>query len=173
MSTIDYVRLLVNSMTPAGTSSQSLTDGVRYIYVVLDDVEGQYGGSVLQVRKMARSTSSDAATEEYEVDIGYPSSTPVLSFTIDDDETYSMYYEFAESIQQPTEQWRIGDDGSLVEIYSPLLSQSGQSRVTHPWDKTWWTQVTQYPVKGTLKIRGMLRHAVLASTLRVNVWFYG
>lgn len=128
---------------------------------------------MLQVRKMTRSTSSDAAAEEYEVDIGYPSSTPVLSFTVDDDETYSMYYEFAESIQQPTEQWRIDDDGSLVEIYSPLLSQSGQSRVTHPWDKTWWTQVTQYPVKGTLKIRGMLRHAVLASTLRVNVWFYG
>lgn len=65
MSTIDYVKLLVNSMTKTGTESNSLTSGTRYIYVVVDDVEGQYGGAVLKVVSVAKNTDQDNVLEAY------------------------------------------------------------------------------------------------------------
>lgn len=40
-------------------------------------------------------------------------------------------------------------------------------------DKTWWTQVTQYPIKATLQLKGLLRSAMLMTYVKVNVYFYG
>ena len=84
-----------------------------------------------------------------------------------------MYYAFSEKIGQPTDQYRVNDKGELETIYSPILTQSGQSRITHAYDKTWWSQVTNYPIKASLKIRGLLKPILLMSYLRVNVYFYG
>lgn len=39
--------------------------------------------------------------------------------------------------------------------------------------KSWWTQVTQFPIQATLVIKGLLRPAILMTYVRLNVVFYG
>ena len=40
-------------------------------------------------------------------------------------------------------------------------------------DRTWWSQMTQFPIKATMTIKGLLRASVLMSYIRVNVYFFG
>jgi hypothetical protein len=40
-------------------------------------------------------------------------------------------------------------------------------------DRTWWSNVTQFPIKATLTIRGLLRAIILMSYIKINVYFYG
>lgn len=140
MSALDYVKYLVNSMTgEKDTDTSSLTSSTRYIFRILDDIGGTYGGPVVQVRPISRNLRDLNSQEVYEVDVGMPKGNPILSFDVAEDQTYSLYYNFASQIGQPTEQYRIDDSGALTRVYSPLLSQSADSRLTHPVDKTWWT----------------------------------
>ena len=45
MSSLDYLKLLVNCMTRENdTTDRSVLDNTRYIFKILDDVGGQYGG---------------------------------------------------------------------------------------------------------------------------------
>ena len=175
MSVLDYLSLLVNSMTSIDeVSTASLTGSTRYMMAILDDVGGEYGGPIVKVVKISRNASTENIPSAYEIDIGAPAqSTPVVDFQIRDNQAYAMQLKFTEELRQPTDQYRIDDTGKLSRVYAPLVSQSGQSRLTYPWDKTWWTQVTQYPIKATLRVRGLLKPALLMSYLRVNTWFYG
>lgn len=69
--------------------------------------------------------------------------------------------------------YRIGDDGNVAEIFSPTLTNSKTQLRTTEVEKTWWTDMTQYPIKATLVIRGLLRAVMLMSYIRVNVYYYG
>jgi len=40
-------------------------------------------------------------------------------------------------------------------------------------DKTWWTKVTEFTTQARIKIKGILKPAILMTYLKVNVWFYG
>ena len=40
-------------------------------------------------------------------------------------------------------------------------------------EKTWWSQVTQFPISATLTLKGLLRAVMLMSYIRVNVYYYG
>ena len=40
-------------------------------------------------------------------------------------------------------------------------------------NKTWWTSVTQYPIKATLQLQGLLRPAMLMTYVKLNVYFFG
>ena len=40
-------------------------------------------------------------------------------------------------------------------------------------DRSWWSQVTQYPIKATLTLKGLLRPAILMSYVKINTLFFG
>ena len=69
--------------------------------------------------------------------------------------------------------YRVGDDGVPVEIFSPTLTNSKQLYRTTEADRTWWTDLTQFPIKATLVIRGLLRAILLMSYIKINVYYYG
>ena len=39
--------------------------------------------------------------------------------------------------------------------------------------KTWWSNVTQFPVEATVTIKGLIRPAILMSYVKINSYFYG
>ena len=54
-----------------------------------------------------------------------------------------------------------------------MLSSNNSSHNTGEVEKSWWAKVTQYPIKSSLVIKGLLRPAVLMSYVRLNILLYG
>ena len=66
--------------------------------------------------------------------------------------------------------------GSIYSIFEYMFSfeiYSNQLMKTTSADKTWWTQVTQYPITTTVTIKGLLKPIILMTVIKLNVLFYG
>lgn len=172
ITVLNYLNYLVTCMTPT-TSGSGLIGTGRYTMVVNDDFTGEYGGPYFKVCKVEASQKQLNSSDVYEVDIGYPGKDIVTSFTIDDDQTYSLLYNYSKQINQSDYIYRINNDGVVEEIYSPTISNNSQTFKTSQTDKTWWTQVTQFPIKATLTIKGLLRSSMLMSYVKINTFFFG
>ena len=79
----------------------------------------------------------------------------------------------SQKVEQSDYIYRIDNAGNTEYIYSPMLSNSKQLLKTTEADKSWWTKMTQYPIKATLTIKGLLRPAILMNYVKVNVYFFG
>ena len=167
---------IANPLSSKKFLSKSVSDTLKLIkksiYVLLfedgitEDLKGPYF-------KIERSDKLKEKASAYEIDIGYPSQNVVTNFEIDDDETYALYYKFTSQVQPNSYSETITDNGEIEPIYYPSLgSNSPLFKVTEQ-EKTWWTKVTQYPIKATITFKGLLRPAILMSYVRVNILYYG
>lgn len=167
----DYITYLVSCMTD--DSTKSIVGSSMYNLVVYDDYAGEFGGPYFKVTRVGSSYRTTNSLDVYEIDIGYPNTDIVTSFSIDDDQTYSILYDYSMKAEQPQYTYRIDDEGTVKEVYSPAVTSNSVEYKTTQADKNWWTKVTQYPVKATLQIKGLLRSATLMSYVKVNTYFYG
>lgn len=171
---LDYLNYLVTCMTStSNTSSNSVINNSRYTLNVIDDISGEFSGPYFKVVKVSNNIQSTESLDTFEIDIGYPGSNTVTNFTISDDEMYPILYEYSKSSNQSDYSYRIDDEGEIEYIYSPILTNSYQLMKTTAADKTWWTSVTQYPIKAQVTIKGLLRPAVLMTYIKLNVLFFG
>ena len=97
----------------------------------------------------------------------------VTQFSVYNEQAYSILYDFSQNINQSDYVYRINDNGEMTEIYSPTLTSSHSLMLTTEADRTWWSQMTQFPIKATMTIKGLLRASILMSYIRVNVYFFG
>ena len=172
ISILDYLAYLVNCMTATNVSKDPLGLIKKTIYILLfkDSVDEDLNGPYFTIERADKLREQSSA---YEIDIGYPSQNIVTSFNIDEDETYSIYYKYSASIQSNLYREKVNDKGEIEQVYAPALgSNSPLFKVTED-EKTWWTKVTQYPIKATITFKGLLRPAVLMSYVRLNILYYG
>lgn len=180
ISPMDYISYLVGCMIPAGTKRDNNISKDTYIMTIHDGTTAEqlYNTSEELLNsgpyfKITRASYATKQTDAYEVNIGYGNSgTIVTGFTIDNNESYAMFYNYAGN--QTNEQYvRRLVNGKWVDEYAPgISSRNGLHRTTQE-DVNWWTQVTQYPISGTLSLQGLLRPATLMQYLRLNVIFPG
>lgn len=170
---LDYLSYLVSCMECQNETGDTGTKQHNYYWAVYDDINNDYGGAYFKVLKVSSSTSYAAAVNAYEVDIGYPSGNYVTSFAIKSDETWSILYNYAEKVDQPYYTYHINDKGDIESVYSPNITNSSKFYTTTDSSKTWWTQMTQYPITATLTIKGLLRPAILMSYVKINTYFFG
>lgn len=163
MSVLDYLHYLVSSMRNA--SDKSL-----YSMVVIDDTSDIFGGPYF---KVINAEENSDTLDTYVLDIGFPSSNVVTSFNIDNQESYSVLYNYSKSLNTNEYVTRISDDGEEREIYSPNITSKNEEQITRSVDINWWKNVTQYPISATVQIKGVLRPSILMSKVRLNVLFYG
>lgn len=170
---LNYLNFLVNCMAPQTTSKNSNIKNAKYVLTVHDDLTGDLGGPYFKISKITTSAKNINSLDTYEVTIGYPEGDPVIAFSIDDDQTYSILYEHSKRTEQSDYVYRINNEGIMETIYSPTISNNKAQFKTEEVDKTWWTQVTQYPIKATLQLKGLLRSAMLMTYIKINTYFYG
>ena len=175
ISVLDYLTYLVSCMT---NSSNSLTKGSIYSMVIVDESENYYsdsgnfmtlGGSYF---KIIRVSSGLDDPQTYSIDIGYPSQNIVTNFSIENNESYSLYYDFQQKINDYEYVHRINDNGEMEEVYCPVLSTNSQFQTTDS-EMTWWSKVTSFPVGANIELKGLLRPAILMTHVRLNVYYYG
>ena len=170
---LDYLNYLVSCMSNQNDAPNATLKTARYILTIHDDTSGILDGPYFRINKIYTTSTSLNSIDYYTVDIGYPNKDLVVNFSVDDDQSYPLLYNYSSKLERSDYIYRIDDYGQISEIYSPSISNSAELLETTQADRTWWSQVTQFPVHATLTIRGLLRAAVLMSYIRVNVYFYG
>ena len=178
ISAIDYIAYLASCMIPSGTKPGLSKD--IYILTIHDDTildtsynpdsSGGKGGPYFKITKTSYAAEHSDA---YEVDIGYNTSTIVRSFSIDQNENFSLYYDYQSEIHSEDYVRRLNKQGEWETVYSPtFMPKQGEFNTTAK-DRVWWTKATKYPITATLTIQGLLRPATLMQYLRLNVIFPG
>lgn len=173
ISVLDYMKYLVECMSSMNDSASSVQKTVRYVLTMHDDTSNVLDGPYFKITKVYNQVQTNTSIDYYTIDIGYPNKDIVLDFSVDDDEAYSILYDYSQKLSFSDYVYRIGDDGNIDKAFSPPLTNSPSYLLMTNQEKTWWSQMTQYPITATLKLKGLLRAAVLMSYIKVNVYFFG
>ena len=176
---IDYVSYLVSCMIPASyTTAQTLSD--TYVLTLHDDTvfDTEYINGLPLMGpyfKISRMSNKTASNDAYTIDIGFGNgnSTIVTQFSVNNDENYSLLYNYTTS--QDTDEYKqvLDSNGEWKTVWSPTITSKNSEYETRSEDIAWWSKVTQYPIKATITVQGLIRPALLTSYIRLNIIFVG
>ena len=169
---MNYINYLVSCMIDVNDLDDTLIKSSRYVFTVHDDIKNEFGGPYFKVTQV-KATVTQNMSDIFEINIGYPGVANVMRFNINNNETYSILYDYSNEVAQSDYIYRIDNNGKSISEYSPTLSNSALLMKTTESDKVWWTQMTQYPITATLTIKGLLKPALLMTYLKINTLFYG
>lgn len=170
---ITYLNYLVSCMVPnTSDPSAPLKDGV-YKLSIVDDVFGDLGGPYFKIQKLSTNSSIVASSDTYVLDVGYPSDNQVMDFKINNDNSWALLYDYNKRIDQANYVYYIDNDGNVVTKYSQNLLTSSQMNKTTELNKNWWSQMTQFPITATVRIKGLIRPAMLMTYVKINAVFFG
>lgn len=173
ISVFDYLKYLVSCMSSVNDKTDTLQKTAYYALSIIDEVSLDWNGPYFKVQKVPVNIPTTNSIDAYEIDVGYPGNNIVIDFNINDNQTYSILYEYSNEIEQPSYIYRINNDGIIESQYSPSLSNSKLLMKTTEADKSWWSKVTQYPITASITLKGLLRPAILMTYVKLNVLFYG
>lgn len=169
---LDYISYLVNCMVSQNDKGGTLKSS-NYYWSVYDDISNEYGGTYFKVIRVDAGVQYNISYNTYEVDVGYPSGSYITQFVINSDDTWSILYNYSKDVQQPQYSYSINKEGDIVSVASPAITKSSKYLKTTEADRTWWTQMTQFPITAKLTIKGLLRPALLMTYIKVNTYFFG
>lgn len=173
ISVLDYLNFLVECMSNQNDADSSIKKTIRYVLTVHDDTTNELGGPYFKIDQVYSTVQSQASLDYYVVDVGYPNRDLVTAFTISQNDAYAILYDYSNKIEFTDSILRIGDDGEIKRQFSPALTNSKQLAETTEAEKTWWSQMTQFPIQASLTVRGLLRAAMLMQYVRINVYLQG
>jgi hypothetical protein len=143
-----------------------------YQMCIVDDSSNEMNGAYFKIKNMDSRMNIRGLESGWEVDVGYPGKNFVTNFEIDNDESYSILYDYQGKINQSQYTYRIDNNGKLTVESSPSLMRS-KTKSIEETDKTWWTQMTQFPITAKLTLKGLVRPTILMDYIKLNVLFYG
>lgn len=168
MSVLDYLQYLVSSMRTTNS-----TEDVRlsnfFILTFVDDTSGQLGGTYFKIVEVDKNK---VYPDAYELYIGYPTSNLVHNLSVQNNETYAIYYNYNREAYPTNYVERIDAYGNKVQTYAPAISSKNSNFETNPEDRSWWTKVSQYPITLSLDIKGLLRPAILMTYVKLHIKFF-
>lgn len=170
---LDYINYLVSCMTFEGDKATEDLKNSRYFWATYDDINNDYGGMYFKVIRIAANAKYNLGYNAYEIDVGYPSGNLVSNFTVDNNESWAILYNYSKQIDLPSYTYDIDDKGKITSTYSPAITKSYKYGTTVEASKSWWSNMTQYPISAKITIKGLLKPAILMSYLKVNTYFYG
>lgn len=172
MNVLSYLNFVVAAMTPVTTTANALIKTAAYYLAIHDDVTNQLGGTYFEVKEVSPNTKN-TNYDIYEIDVGYPNDNFVTSFSLSNNQQYTILYDYSENIEQNKYIYRINNDGQLITEYSPTIARSKNVQKVTPQNSDWWTKVTQFPITATIVIKGLVRPSILMSQVRINTVMYG
>lgn len=176
-SPLDYLTYLVSCMVNSSdsdkTKTTSLIKSKSYILTVIDDVSGIFNGPYFKITLVDKNNSISNLQNIYEIDINYPSKDIVTNFSINNNDNYSIMYNYANKITDEVKAPRIDDLGNIVYTYAPAISSTSEYFNTTENERTWWTNIVQFPLSATITFKGLLKPAILMTHVKLNVYFYG
>lgn len=176
ISVIDYLKYLVNCMQFEGDDS---VDGTKkYIYILTlynhqdDGINGEYFKITMIDTDPQFEYTDNLCT--YEINIGYPDKNLVTDFQIQQSDNWSILYDYNKNISSaPKKIYTIDNNGDLNAISANNLTMDYTISKESEAERNWWTQVTSFPIKASIRLKGLVRPQLLMSYVKINVFFYG
>lgn len=177
ISPIDYINYLASCMIPAGTTQGGTAKDI-YIMTLHDDtIYDRAYNDTLSVGgpyfKVTRTSYVSEHSDAYEIDIGFNTAAIVTNFSIENNESYSILYDYQQQLYPEEYVRRLDNKGRWEDVYAPVATSKNENYRTTSADTSWWTKITKYPISATLTIQGLLRPATLMQYVRLNVIFTG
>lgn len=142
MSVLDYLTYLVNCMRPNDTSAVSNQLGGVYVLNIIDqatqfytDESGNkliFDGPYFKVIRNDKKADNDLA---YVIDVGFPSQNVITSFEIENNENYSILYDYQNQINNAEFASRLDQNGNITQVYAPVISSKNALYKTTEYDK--------------------------------------
>lgn len=166
-------------MIPNSLVSNKNISQTFYILTIHDEAENEvingvatrgFEGPYFKITKVTKNVKHP---EAYDITIGYPTATIVTSFSIENNENYSIYYDYQSKLNTTEYVERINDNGEIEKVYAPIISSRNEKHKTRTQDITWWSKITEYPINATISLKGLLRPALLMEYVNLTVLFHG
>lgn len=170
---LSYINFLVTCMIANSNTDTSPIQDSSYYIAIFDDRLSEFGGPYFKIKQVKSKTSTLRSIDTYEVDVGYPGQELVMGFKLQDDQSWALLYNYNESLQPQDYVYSLDSQGFLNTDYSRNITTSSKYFKTTAAQKNWWTNMTQFPIKAELVIKGLLRPAMLMTYVRVNSLFFG
>ena len=167
-----YMNYLVNSMVSYNNTQVTPIQSSGYYLTIHDDWSTDYGGTYFKVTEVCANASTKATMDTYELDVNYPDDNFVSQFSLNNDQSWAILYEYSQKIGAEEYIYRIDDNGHVTTEYVPSLMKSDNNTFSNA-RSSWWTKMTQFPVQATLTIKGLTRPSILMTYVKLNVWFAG
>ena len=168
-----YMNYLVDSMIDSKNTDNSIQKQGTYFLTIHDDRTNTFGGTYFKVTEVTQKPKSFVATDTYVLDINYPTDDYVTQFSVNNDQSWAILYEYTGDIKQEEYVYTIDSQGNVVSDYSPSLTRDRQTLKTSAKKTTWWSKMTQFPIEATVTIKGLTRPSILMTYVYLNVWFAG
>lgn len=172
MTPLQYMNYLVESMVSTTNKSNSVQKDSAYFLTIHDDFSTA-GGTYFKVTEVKKNTRPFTATDTYQLDVNYPSDHFVTNFSVNDDQSWSILYEYSEDVNQESYTYSITDDGMFASEYNPSLVRLKATQQQSAQKSNWWSKMTQFPLQASITIKGLIRPSILMSYVYLNVWFAG
>lgn len=172
ISILDYMNYVVDSMSNICDAGTNKLPNSKYYLSIHDDINNEYGGTYFKVTEVSNNTSV-LSSDTYELNVNFPTDNFVTNFSVNNDQSWSILYEYSENVQQEQYSYNMNDEGELVASYAPSLLRSSFGGEISPTKSAWWTQMTKFPIEASVTIKGLVRPSILMTYVKLNVWFAG
>ena len=173
VSVLEYMNYLTDSMISTSNKEGSVIQNSKYYLTIHDDFTNDVGGTYFQVSEVSKNTQTIKSTDTYEIDVNYPGDNFVTQFSLTNDQSWAILYEFNEAVKQEQYSYKIRDDGSIETSYTPSMMKSDTTDALSPSKSSWWSRMTEFPIEATLTIKGLTRPSMLMTYVKLNVLFAG
>lgn len=167
-----YMNYLVSSMVSYNNTTTTPIQSSGYYLTIHDDWSNNYGGTYFKVTEVCANASTKATMDTYELDVNYPDDNFVTQFSLNNDQSWAILYDYSQKIGQEEYTYYIDDEGRVITEYVPSLVRSDNNSFSTA-KSSWWTKMTQFPIQATLTIKGLTRPSILMTYVKLNVWFAG
>lgn len=175
---LSYLNYLITCMcSVTNTDNSTVLKDSTYKLCLYDenfDDSGYATGAYFKIVKIPTKSGAQSTLQNqniYEVDIGFPTDNMVMDFSVKTDQSWALLYNYSDQIKEIT--YNLDNNGELQEQYLPKVAISNINGKMTEAQRTWWTQMTEFPVKASLTIKGLIRPAILMTYVRINALFYG
>lgn len=169
-TSLNYLNYLVSCMLPIDNKDNVSS---KYFLSIVDDIKNEYNGPYFKITEIPTSIQSGVDLDSYEIDVGYPTRNYITNFSIDNNETWSILFDYSGAIKNQDYIYRIDSNGRMKSELSPNITTSANYMKTTAQDKSWWSLVTSYPITAKLTLKGLIRPTMLMNYVKINVLFYG
>ena len=170
---LNYLNYLVGCMVDNKTPEENKLSTSKYFLTINDDYNNDLGGTYFKVSEVSANAAVYNATDTYELDINYPGDNFVTEFSLNNDQSWAILYEYAGNVKQEEYTYNIRDDGTIETLSSPSLLTSSLTNGKSAYKTQWWSYMTEFPITATLTIKGLTRPSMLMTYVKLNVWFAG
>ena len=172
-SVLTYMNYLVDSMVNQTQIGKEGLPSSKYFLSIHDDINNLYGGTYFKITEVGGNTNISNSADTYELDVNFPTDNFITNFNINNDQSWSILYEYSQQINEKKYSYQVDNDGNLTTSYAPSILKSNYTNTLSTTKSEWWTKMTKFPIEATVTIKGLIRPSILMNHVKLNVWFAG